>query len=57
LACYGDDDAFNPGGRQAKLLYRHLTAPKKLMRFTSRYEAGFHCQLGAFALSFARKFD
>lgn len=57
LVCYGDADAFDPGGRQAKLLYRHLTAPKKLMRFTSRYEAGYHCQLGAFALSFARKFD
>lgn len=27
------------------------------MRFTSHYEAGYHCQLGAFALSFAREYD
>jgi len=27
------------------------------MGFTQRYEAGDHCQLGAFALSFGRKFD
>lgn len=57
LVCYGDDDAFDRGGRQAKLLYEHLTCPKTLMRFTQRYEAGDHCQLGAFALSFARKLD
>ena len=57
MAYYGDDDAFGPGGRQAKLLSHHLTAPKRLMRFTSHYEAGYHCRLGAFALSFARKYD
>lgn len=57
LVCWGGADSFDPGGRQAKLLYRDLTCPKTLMGFTQRYEAGYHCQLGAFALSFGRKFD
>ena len=57
LVSYGTADAFDPGGRQAKLLYENLTAPRKLMRFTQRYEAGDHCQLGAFGLSFGEKFD
>jgi len=34
-----------------------LTCPKTLMRFGDRYEAGDHCQLGALALSLARKLD
>jgi pimeloyl-ACP methyl ester carboxylesterase len=57
LVCWGGADSFDPGGRQAKQLYRQLTCPKTLMGFTQRYEAGDHCQLGAFALSFGRKFD
>lgn len=57
LVCWGDDDAYDPKGRQAKALYRSLTCPRTIMEFTDQYEAGYHCQLGAFALSWGRKFD
>ncbi len=57
LVCYAEADSFDPQGVQAKRVYRHLTCPKTLMRFSQRYEAGYHCQLGAFAVSWGRKFD
>lgn len=57
LVCYGGTDHFDPNGEQAKLLYEHLTSEKTLLEFTEEYEAGYHCQLGAFAQAFAKKFD
>jgi pimeloyl-ACP methyl ester carboxylesterase len=50
-------DQFDPGEVQAKALYDHLTCDKELMIYTDEYGAGSHCQLGAFAQSFAGKFD
>ncbi|MCK9343170.1 MAG: prolyl oligopeptidase family serine peptidase [Massilibacteroides sp.] len=57
LVCAGAIDHFDPGGVQAKALYDHLTCERKLMVFSDDYGAGSHCQLGAFAQSFAAKFD
>jgi len=57
LVTWGTADSFDPGGRQAKMLYDALTCPRTIMKFTEEYEAGDHCQLGAFALSWGRKFD
>ncbi len=51
------EDHFDPGGVQANLLYDHLTCEKELIMYSSEYGAGSHCQLGAFAQSFAEKFD
>jgi pimeloyl-ACP methyl ester carboxylesterase len=57
LVCAGAADHFDPGGLQAEALYDHLTCDRTLMVFPDEYGAGSHCQLGAFAQSFAAKFD
>jgi dienelactone hydrolase len=57
LVCYSETDSFDPGGAQAKMLYDHLTSKRTLMPFSEKYEAGYHCQMGAWAQSFAQKFD
>ena len=57
LVTAGASDHFDPGAVQAKLLYNHLTCEKELIVYSDEYGAGTHCQLGAFAQSFARKFD
>jgi len=53
----GATDHFDPGAVQAKMLYNHLTCDKDLIIYSDEYGAGSHCQLGAFAQSFAGKFD
>jgi len=53
----GAADHFDPDGVQAKALYDHLTCERELMVFSDDYGAGSHCQLGAFAQSFAARFD
>ncbi len=57
LVCAGRADHFDPEGVQAQALYDHLTCERELMVFSDDYGAGSHCQLGAFAQSFAAKFD
>lgn len=57
LVSYSVTDSFDPDGVQARMLYDHLTSEKKLMSFSEEYEAGYHCQIGAWAQSFAKKFD
>ncbi len=57
LVCAGSADHVDAGGVQAKALYDHLTCERELMVFSDDYGAGSHCQLGAFAQSFAAKFD
>jgi pimeloyl-ACP methyl ester carboxylesterase len=57
LVSAGTADRFDPDGMQAKALYDHLTCERELMVFSDEYGAGSHCQLGAFAQSFAAKFD
>ncbi|TAJ44065.1 alpha/beta hydrolase family protein [Methanofollis fontis] len=57
LVCAGAADHFDPDGVQAQALYDHLTCERDLMVFSDDYGAGSHCQLGAFAQSFAAKFD
>jgi len=57
LLSYSQTDSFDPGGTQAKMLFEHLTSKKTLMEFSDEYEAGYHCQMGAWAQSFTRKFD
>jgi dienelactone hydrolase len=57
LVTAGTADHFDPDGMQAKALYDHLTCERELMVFSDEYGAGSHCQLGAFAQSFAAKFD
>jgi len=57
LVCAGAADHFDPDGVQARALYDHLTCERELMVFSDDYGAGSHCQLGAFAQSFAAKFD
>lgn len=57
LLSYSQTDSFDPGGLQVKLLFDHLTSEKTMMEFTEEYEAGYHCQMGAWAQSFTRKFD
>ena len=47
----------HPDDAQAKMLYDHLTSEKTLMAFSEEYEAGYHCQMGAWAQSFAEKLD
>jgi len=42
---------------QARALYGHLTCERERMVFSDDYGAGSHCQLGAFAQSFAARFD
>ena len=57
LVTGGETDHFDPGAVQAHELYDHLTCDKELMVYSDEYGAGTHCQLGAFAQSFAGKFD
>ena len=57
LVTAGATDHFDPGAIQAQALYDHLTCEKDLMIYSNEYGAGTHCQLGAFAQSFAKKFD
>lgn len=57
LVSAGAADHFDPDGVQAKALYDHLTCERELLVFSDDYGAGSHCQLGAFAQSFAAKFD
>jgi len=57
LVTGGATDHFDPGAVQAQALYDHLTCDKELMVYSDEYGAGTHCQLGAFAQSFAGKFD
>jgi len=57
LVSYSLTDSFDPDGVQARMLYDHLTSEKTLMPFSEEYEAGYHCQMGAWAQSFAAKFD
>lgn len=57
LVTSGATDHFDPGSAQAKELYDHLASEKELVVFSDEYGAGSHCQLGAFAQSFATKFD
>ncbi|MBN2733409.1 MAG: alpha/beta fold hydrolase [Methanomicrobiaceae archaeon] len=57
LVTAGTADKFDPDGMQAKELYNHLTCDSNLMIFSDKYGAGAHCQLGAFAQSFAAKFN
>ncbi len=57
LVTAGTKDQFDPGEVQARALYDHLTCDKELMVYSDEFGAGSHCQLGAFAQSFAGKFD
>lgn len=57
LITTSETDHFDPGAVQAKMLYDHITGKKELMIFSDEYEAGYHCQMGAFAQSFGKKFD
>ena len=57
LVAAGAADHFDPGAVQAQALYDNLNAEKDLVVFSDEYGAGSHCQLGAFAQSFAAKFD
>jgi alpha-beta hydrolase superfamily lysophospholipase len=55
LVCDAQDDLFFKG--QPQQLYDHLKCPKTMLRFTSAEGAGFHCEVGASRLAFARMFD
>ncbi|MBV8820993.1 MAG: alpha/beta hydrolase [Acidobacteriaceae bacterium] len=55
LVLDAEEDMFFKG--QPEELYRHLTCPKKLIRFTAAEGAGAHCQVGAHRLAFARIYD
>jgi dienelactone hydrolase len=55
LVCDAEEDLFFKGQPQA--LYKRLTCPKTLMRFTTEEGAGAHCQVGAFRLAFGRMYD
>ncbi|MDN7024646.1 alpha/beta hydrolase [Methanoculleus sp. FWC-SCC1] len=57
LVSAGAIDHFDPDWVQAQALYAHLTCERELMVFSDEYGAGSHCQIGAFAQSFAAKFD
>jgi hypothetical protein len=57
LVTGGNADHFDPGAVQAQELYDHLTSERELLIYPDEYGAGTHCQLGAFAQSFAGKFD
>lgn len=50
-------DQFDPGMVQAKELYDHLDCGKKMVIYSDEFGAQYHCQMGAFAQSFAGKFD
>jgi len=53
----GANDHFDQDAAQATLLFDHLTCDRELMIYSDEYGAGSHCQLGAFAQSFAGKFN
>lgn len=55
LICDSESDTLLGG--QAKQLYDRLECRKEYMLFSDDYGAGYHCQMGAFATSFQRKFD
>lgn len=55
LVCDAQGDLFFKGQPQA--LYDHLTCKKTLISFTDAEGAGFHCEVGAGRLAFARIFD
>jgi pimeloyl-ACP methyl ester carboxylesterase len=55
LVLDAEEDMFFRG--QPEELYRHLTCPKTLIRFTAAEGAGAHCQVGAHRLAFARIYD
>ena len=55
LVADAEDDLFFQG--QAEKLYDHITAPKKLLRFTTAEGAGAHCHPGAQRLAFGRIYD
>ncbi len=55
LVADAEHDLFFQG--QAEKLYEHITAPKKLLRFTTAEGAGAHCQTGAQRLAFGRIYD
>ncbi|OPY37095.1 MAG: Alpha/beta hydrolase family protein [Methanoregula sp. PtaU1.Bin051] len=57
LVTAGSADNFDPGIVRAKMLYDHLTCNRKLLIFTDEFGAESHCQIGAFAQSYAAKFD
>ncbi len=57
LVTAGSSDHFDPGAVQANALYDHLTCEKRLVIFPDEFGTGSHCQMGAFAQSFAMKFD
>ncbi len=57
LVTWGEADSNDPDGAQAKQLYANLTCKKWIQAFPTDYEAGYHCQLGDFALSWGQKFD
>jgi pimeloyl-ACP methyl ester carboxylesterase len=57
LVTWGETDSNDPDGVQANQLFENLTCKKWIMAFAAEYEAGYHCQLGDFALSWGQKFD
>ena len=57
LVTWGETDSNDPDGGQARELFDNLTCRKWIIAFPAEYEAGYHCQLGDFALSWGQKFD
>jgi len=55
LVADAEEDIFFHG--QPELLFEHVTAPKKLLKFTSAEGAGAHCHSGAQRLAFGRVYD
>ncbi len=57
LVTWGETDPNDPDGAQARKLYDNLICKKWIIAFPAEWEAGYHCQLGDFALSWGQKFD
>jgi len=57
LVTWGETDSNDPDGVQANQLFENLICKKWIIAFPAEYEAGYHCQLGDFALSWGQKFD
>ena len=55
LVLEAEQDIFFKG--QPEELYKHLTCPKTLMRFTALEGAGAHCQVGAHRMAFGRIYN
>jgi surfactin synthase thioesterase subunit len=55
LICDGVNDGFARG--QARVLFEHLTCPKKFLEFTEEEGGDEHCQVGAERLAMARVCD